>query len=85
MMGTDAAFARAQRQYDAAEPPPDTRECSVCERQKDRGCEVDGRWVCESCLIDDHRCTGCGQMLADGDDGEGGTCRYCSPDADDEE
>ena len=75
MMGTDAQFARAQRQYDAADPPPDTRECSVCERAKDRGREVDGRFVCERCLEDDHRCVGCGQLLDERDGDE--RCRYC--------
>ena len=82
MMGTDRAFLAAQLAYDHADPPPDTRRCEVCERAKDRGREVDGRFVCERCLEDDHRCVGCGQLLDERDDGE--RCRYCDGEGDDE-
>ena len=80
MMATDRAFLAAQRQYDAAEPPPDTRECAVCEQQRDRSHEVNGRFVCESCLEDDGRCVGCGQLLEERDGGP--VCRYCDGEED---
>ena len=82
-MGSDRAFAAAQRAWDNAEPPPDTRECDSCDRQRDRGAAVDGRWLCEGCLRDDGRCESCGQPLEDRD-GLGSVCRYCEPSDDDE-
>lgn len=78
MIGTDAQFQAAQRQYDAQEPPPDTRTCVECGQQRDLGRDVDGRFVCDACLEADHRCAGCGQLLEDAD-GVGERCRYCEP------